>query len=173
MPADEQVEGSLPDYAPNELSPTHFHMIAMRAAGMRPGEIAKALGYSNSRVSVILNDPRAKQLVSRMTGDVLREFQLDVGEQIVSYAAEAAETVAGLMRMAESEQVRLSASKDILDRAGYKPKEVVTHMHAEIDHEDAQRILTALRESKEKAPELEFVEDSAGVFRQKDDVAGS
>lgn len=163
---------NLPVGSPKEFSTTHWHMFAMRAAGMRPGEIADATGYSASRVSVILNDPRAKAIVARMTGDVLRDFQLDVRDLIQSYTGEAVETVATLMRHAESEQVRLSASKDLLDRGGFKPKEVVTHAHVEIDHEDAQRILSALHESQQQAPALEMVEDSAGVFRSTSDVPG-
>ena len=162
----------LPVGAPKEFSATHWHMFAMRASGMRPGEIASALGYSPSRVSVILNDPRAKALVARMTGDVLRDFQLDVRDLIQSYTGEAVETVATLMRHAESEPVRLGAARDLLDRGGFKPKEVVTHAHVEIDHEDAQRILGALKEAKEEAPVFEMVEDSAGVFRSSDDVTG-
>lgn len=162
----EYAEGAgLREWEPDEFGPQHMQMLAMRAAGMRPGEIAAATGYSVSRVSVILNDPRAKTLISQMTGQMLREFQLSVRETIQSYSGEAIETIATLMRHAESEQVRLGAAKDMADRAGYKPREVITHAHVEIDNEDALRILDAIKEAGMDEPELEFLQDSAGVFR--------
>lgn len=165
IPREQAEQAGLREWEPLEFGPQHMQMLMMRAAGMRPKEIAEATGYSQSRVSVILNDPRAKKLIPQLTGQMLREFQLDVREMIQSYSGEATETIGSLMRHAESEQVRLASAKDLLDRAGFKPKEVVQHTHVEIGADDAKRILAAIMEAREPEPELEFIQDSSEVFR--------
>lgn len=167
-------DGSAPvPFAASELDPTHMQMLVLRAAGLRPGQIAEITGYSPSRVSVVLNDPRAKAMIHRMAGDNIRQQLVDARELIQSYVGEAIETVAELMRDAESEPVRLGAAKDILDRGGFKPKEVVSNESVSIANEDARRILEALREARQPEPALDFVEDSAGVFRKVEDVTGA
>lgn len=159
-----------PPYTPAELSPTHLQMLTLRAAGLRSGQIAELVGYSPSRTSTILNDPRSKAMIERMAGDLLRSNLAEARELIQSYAKEAVETVAALMREAESEPVRLGAAKDLLDRGGFKPKEVIQSDQVNIGDEDARRILEALREARQPEPALEFVQDSHGVFKQAGDV---
>ena len=157
-------------YAPKKLGDIHRQMIAMRVSGMRNKEIAELLGYTQSRVSIILSDPRAKELAAKLGGEVIREFQKDVGESIKSYTAEALESIVHLMRHAESESVRFGASRDIMDRGGFKPKETVTLAHVAIESEDARRILDAIQEAREPIEELVMVEDSAGVFAVEDEL---
>lgn len=53
-----------------------------------------------------------------------------VGESLGLSATVAASKLLNLARGAKSEYVQLEASKDILDRAGYKPPDKQLHMHA-------------------------------------------
>ena len=53
-----------------------------------------------------------------------------VGESLGLHATTAAAKLLSLARGAKSEYVQLEASKDILDRAGYKPPDKQLHMHA-------------------------------------------
>jgi len=64
-------------------------------------------------------------------------LELKRRERIISYLEEKAEDASSIVydlaREAESEQVRLSAAKDILDRAGFKPVERSQNVTLEID----------------------------------------
>jgi hypothetical protein len=53
-----------------------------------------------------------------------------VGESLGLNATTAAAKLLSLAKGAKSEYVQLEASKDILDRAGYKPPDKQLHMHA-------------------------------------------
>jgi len=53
-----------------------------------------------------------------------------VAELVGTSAIDAAHAVAELSRSGKSEYVRLEASKDILDRSGFKAPEKVSHQHA-------------------------------------------
>tara|TARA_R100000951_G_scaffold29283_1_gene25380 strand:+ start:7623 stop:7997 length:375 start_codon:yes stop_codon:yes gene_type:complete len=53
-----------------------------------------------------------------------------IGESLGLNATTAAAKLLGLARGAKSEYVQLEASKDILDRAGFKPPDKQLHLHA-------------------------------------------
>ena len=53
-----------------------------------------------------------------------------VGESLGLHATTAAAKLLNLARGAKSEYVQLEASKDILDRAGFKPADKQMHLHA-------------------------------------------
>lgn len=53
-----------------------------------------------------------------------------VGDSLGLHATTAAAKLLNLAKGAKSEYVQLEASKDILDRAGYKPPDKQMHLHA-------------------------------------------
>jgi len=165
-PATIKHEGLKP-WEPQEISSRHKYVVALSALGMRGFEIAELIGMSESRVSVLLRDPRLEALKRDLTGEAIRELSRDAGSIIKSHVAEAAETMASLMRGAESENVRRLASADLLDRAGHKPKETVQHQVVHIDADATEALKEALAEARKPEEELEFIQDSSGVFVER------
>lgn len=69
----------------------------------------------------------AEETISRWKNDdeFLKEYESAVRRSMSGYAVKAFQRVVYLAEHADSEQVQLSAAKDILDRVGYKPKDSV------------------------------------------------
>jgi phosphoribosyl-AMP cyclohydrolase len=73
----------------------------------------------------------------------------NVSEYIEGHATGAASRVVDLSKTADSDAVRLNANKDILDRAGFKPKEVSeVEVKKTYDEEQIQR---AIKEIQDKS----------------------
>ena len=94
------------------------------ADGCSITEAASKAGYANGesgRVSAskALRQPHVQQYMMQR-----------VGETLGLNATTAAAKLLNLARSAKSEYVQLEASKDILDRAGFKPADKQMHLHA-------------------------------------------
>lgn len=145
-------------YQPKSWSSTHRYIVLLEIAGKKPGEIAQIVDMDISRVSVILNDPRAELdriSFSQKAVDTL----IDVQSKLQIYAHEALEEVVDEMRHSQKEVIRQRASFGILDRAGYTPirKEVVAAQ--ELPSEVADRMREVADELKEYTrPTYEYVE---------------
>lgn len=169
-----QIEDSgsydLKPWAPAKFKPQHEQMILLYALGlMKPGELAEKFGMSFSRVSIILNDPRAEEMIARFKADSIRDLQAETKEVIQSAAKEAAQTVVGLMRNAQSERIRQTSAFDILDRAGFQAKDVQIRVTGTIEKDAAEVLREAMRESMQELEPLEMVQDSAGIFHPKEE----
>lgn len=125
---------------------------------------------SESRISVIRNSPSGKAFLEQQSAEIVQRITEDTRELITSYANEAVSTVAGLMRGAENEGIRLRAAQDLLDRGGFKPVERQAVMHVEVDGEDITRLVSALNEARQPEPELEFVEASHEIFKRANEI---
>jgi hypothetical protein len=168
------MEGNgLKKWEPKKINSRHQHVAALKAAGLRNKEIAELTEYSPSRVSVILGDPRIVALVNQFTSQIVTNVTQDTGEYIKGHTLEAAQSVVALMRGAESEQVQLSASKDLLDRGGFKAKEQIQVTNDYIEGREVSRLVAALEEAATPPPALDFVEDSAGVFRPAGEITSA
>lgn len=166
-PAAREESTTLADYQPKEFSPRHKQIIALAAAGTPNKEIAQIVDMSPSRISTIINDPRGQYLLDKMTGQFVRELSTSTREVIQSHSLEMAEIIVHLARHADSEQVQLRAARDMLDRGGFKAKDVSVVASVDISRADINEMSKRLKESFEDPDELEFVEDSAGVFSHK------
>lgn len=161
----DRMNKGLKPWEPNELGPRHKQMVVLSAAGMKNKDIGELLGMSDSRVSVILNDPRAVKLRERLAAEIVQQLTESAAEVLAGYQVEAAHTMGTLMRHAESENVRRMSAADILDRTGHKAREGGGNQGGiEIDPEIAEALLQGMREARQKPKELTFVKDSAGVF---------
>ncbi len=157
----------LKPWEPKELSDRHLHAIALAASGMKNNAIAALLDMSESRVSVILNDPRSRQIRAQLSSDFVSKLMTDTREVIQGHALEAVHTVVDLMRNAESERVRQTSAFDILDRAGFKPVERSITAKVELPDGAAQTFREAVSELREHDErEIEMVEDSSGIFHR-------
>lgn len=161
----------LKPWEPENLSPLHKNILTLIAAGMRAREISNMEGMpTESRISVIKNSPAGKAFLAEVSSQVVQNITEDVSELISSHSREAVMTVVKLMRTAESETVQLQASKDLLDRGGFKAAERHEVIHMEVAPEDVNRILAAMNEMEQEEPELHFYEDSSGLFKKEDEI---
>jgi len=112
---------------------TSRHRALMRRllAGMTLREACEELGYSVSRASVIVNSPLFQEEMRRMQEEIDGKFVEAEGEKIhtdivrrklKNLAKEAINTLEGCLGD-RSGSVRVSAAKEILDRAGYVKEE--------------------------------------------------
>lgn len=115
---------------PQKLSPIHKHMCALRATGMQVQEVAEITGYTPQQVSNVLAHPDADAMVNRLSTDLAMRITDDVGQQIQAATGEAFQKVVHLMRHGENDRIQQVSAFDILDRGGFKPKEI--HVNADI-----------------------------------------
>lgn len=97
---------------PQELNQTHLECIRLMLEGKRQREIAKIIGVDETTICVW---KRTQIFVDELSRQNKERFKL--------MAVEAAKEIQRLASSAKNENVRLQASKDILDRAGLKPKD--------------------------------------------------
>lgn len=140
---------------PQNMSPRIEAIICMDLAGKGTGDIARELGLTDARVSVIKGSPMYKQqreTAKRELQEMYREKQTDrlvsgdpVEQALKDAALRAAQTKIELMENGRSEFVKLAASGDILDRAGYKSHQEKTVVSVTITDKMADRFEKALK----------------------------
>jgi hypothetical protein len=139
---------------PEKMSNRIEAIMCMDLAGKGTGDIARELGMTASRISVIKGSPMYQSAIvlerDRLK-EVYREKQTDrlisgdpVEQVLKDSALEAARCKVELMNNGKSEFVRLAASGDILDRAGYKAHQDKTKVTVEITEKMASRFENAL-----------------------------
>ena len=117
---------------PLELNSRHRVMMRLLLAGKSPTEIAKEMGYTMSRVSIITNSELFKKEKEKMSDKINALFidceatkvQTDrVRIRLDEEALPSLEKVIGLRNSAKNERVQQISAFDILDRAGYSKVE--------------------------------------------------
>lgn len=113
-------------------APEKMNIIAVVAAyymfGLNEYETAMALGCTEQQVQRIKMTEAFSTLVETMSRNIVEADSDDVRTMIVAHSRDAVRTVVSTMG-SENEQVALAAAKDILDRAGHRPADVVEHRH--------------------------------------------
>jgi phage terminase small subunit len=94
------------------------------ATGCSITEAAKLAGYADGESG------RVSASKALRTGHVQQYMMQRIGESLGLNATVAAAKMLTLARGAKSEYVQLEASKDILDRAGFKAPDKHMHLHA-------------------------------------------
>jgi predicted transcriptional regulator len=140
-------ESELKPWEPERIRPIHQQIVALAACGLKNKEIAEKLGVSESHVSVILNHPETQDLKNQLTTDYVVALTRNTRTRIEAAANEAIDKVVALMRHGKSEQVQQRSAFDILDRAGFKPREVHVNTNINLNREDAQMLTDALHET--------------------------
>lgn len=119
----EERGGYLSPIGTKRLLPHHRKMARMLVNGMRPGEIAKAVGLSNTQVSRVQGSPVFQKYLEQLYEKAeLKDY--DAGNIIRENAAKAAAVLVEdlYQDVDESEKARYtrqSAAKEILDRSGF------------------------------------------------------
>lgn len=144
------------EWEPEVFSQRHKLAVLMQAAGLKNWEIAEELGFSESRVSVILNDPRARAVLEQYSREVVDSLT-DVRLRLKYYANEALTEVVEEMRHSDDPRVRQRAAFGILDRAGYSKIEKRFVATAQVDPDAARLMADALHESRDGDQGAEYV----------------
>jgi hypothetical protein len=143
-----------------KLKPKHLQMLLMSAAGFSNGAIASATGYTESRISVILNHPDSLAVLSALIS-MAAEDTLDVKSRIQAHAGEALDIALDVMRNTRNDNVRKDAAFEILKMAGYSgvDKKATLHVHR-LEAPQAERIVEGLGsiEEDEDIDVSEFME---------------
>lgn len=110
---------------PDKLNDRHMLAAYKEAAGMKPIQIAQEVGLSPGRLHVVRTSGLYQVFIEGIRREV-REKVTDRASQLVDAFNEEAmpafDTVQELHRNADTDNVRLGAAKDILDRAPDAPK---------------------------------------------------
>lgn len=129
-------------------------IICMDLAGKGTNDIARELGMTAARISIIKGTPLYIQQREIERDKLKNLFQDKQSDRLVSgdpvenalkdAALDAAKTKIDLMHNGKSEFVKLAASGDILDRAGYKSHQDKTLLSVTITEKMADRFERAI-----------------------------
>lgn len=149
------TEGPEKPWQPKNWGPQHRMAVRLQVMGFKNKEIAQSLSLTESRVSIILNDPRAVAEREDAMDDIASNM-LDLNKKLKVHAVEALEEVVDEMRHSKDERIRQRASFGILDRAGYTPVQKHQKVEPEVPADVADRMLTAMEEMKNTAVEADY-----------------
>jgi hypothetical protein len=135
-------------WSPKEIRRRHELVCALHACGWRGKDIAEHVGYSQSRVSIIVNDPRSREIIDSYAG-AFSSIATDVKEKLEFLSIEAVEEVAQVMRSAEKDETRLRAAFGVLDRGGYGKAMKVIRQDDGLTDDAIERLASGLIEAKE------------------------
>ena len=132
---------------------SHHAVARLFAAGLRPGEVAEASGYSLNRVSVLSADPQFQELIIHYRATVTEAF----ADGVMEYAQRQISVRNKTLRMMEDqldkadendEDVPLNTLLRIhdsqADRTGFGKRSTVVNINADF----AARLERAIKESK-------------------------
>lgn len=142
---------SRPTYTPERVRPRHRIAIALYESGWKSGDIAKALGYTPARMSVILNshNPHLQDFKAQFASQVADNVH-DVHTRFKLYANEMLDILVGHARRenAKPELSRLAA-RDILFMAGFTPVKKQLSLEGKLPTEDLKRAFDKIAEANE------------------------
>lgn len=107
-----------------KFAPQHINIIMLRAAGFRSGEIARWLELDPVYVSVVLNHPYGKKLISALVQHTAAGVT-DIKTRLSIYASDMLDKIYGLA-LQESDLEKVSkVGFALLDRAGHGPTQKI------------------------------------------------
>lgn len=135
---------------PKDVGTSKVQLImAYDLCGWQGNRIAAEVGMTPPRVSIIRNTPLYQQQLAKRKEELHQQVLAEKSGKIVAgdpveqllkeRALDALQKKLGLMENAQSEFVQSSAASDILDRAGYGPKQKTTRRVIEVTDKMADR----------------------------------
>lgn len=159
-------------WEPKVLTAAHINMVMDRAAGFSLVEIGARWEYTPQQVANVLAQPDAQLILSTILS-VQAEKLTDIDSRIKAMSHEALNVKVEILRSPDaSPAVRDRVASDILDRAGYAPKQKI-----ETDH--THRILmpaqaaTGLRDALEASRRVALVDYTMHLQKPDAEVAAS
>lgn len=101
-------------------------LLVFELLGLNPRETSKMLSMSERKIELLRNKDEYQKLRKQAEQNLRTSSEDAVRDIIASKATTAANKVASLMN-SDDERISLSASRDILDRAGHRPVDTVEH----------------------------------------------
>ena len=136
-----------------KVRPRHRMIVQMHLAGWKDTEIAKELGYTPTRVAMILksDNPELKR-VREETGELVARH---MGDLVLRFRAESAKSLDTLVEIrdkvdAPSSERRLSALA-ILDRAGYAPVRKQINLDTNVPLQELKGVIGQIESANEVA----------------------
>lgn len=123
----------------------HRKVVALEMSGLKSQEIAQIMGYSEAKVSIILNDDRADIDRRELAGKIADRVQ-DTHLRLQLLANEALDEIVDEMRSSADENVRQRAAFSILDRGGYSKINKTIVARQPLDEEVVDRLEEAMSE---------------------------
>lgn len=112
--------------------PEKMNVISVVAAyylfGLEDWEIAHAVGCTEKQVGNMKMTAPFTEMIDAMRRNIVEGEAEDVRSMLAEGAHTAARTMIGAMQ-SPNEQNRIVAAKDVMDRAGFRPVDVVEHKH--------------------------------------------
>ena len=93
--------------------------------GMDDYEISIATGLSEIQVATIRSRPQFEEMLQSIVDQVMGSQTEEIRHLFTQHSRGAVETVADIMHNAEDDFARLGAAKDLLDRAGHRPADLI------------------------------------------------
>jgi predicted transcriptional regulator len=139
-----------PLYSPGRVRPRHRIAVMLHESGWKSGDIAKCLGYTEARVSVILNshNPGLQRLRVEFASQVADQVQ-DVHSRLKLYANEMLTRLVTHARQIERPELSRLAARDILHMAGFSPVKKVFAIEARLPVEDLKKLVSNIEEANE------------------------
>lgn len=135
-------------YEPDTWSPKHEMVARLHGVGIPNRKIASLLGLTESRVSIILNDARARPAVEDTLEAHKRQMESLHG-RLAAGAGSALDVIEDQIHNDELDaRVRQKASFGWLDRAGYTPVQKQIVLGGNIPAEALAGVMDALRTSE-------------------------
>lgn len=137
----------------NKLRTTHHEMARLLALGLKDVDISRIMGYSQSRISILKNDPLFKELMEHYSA-MRDNIVVDVGSRLSSLSVTALELIQERL-IDEPEGLTMKDLQGIaelsLDRSGYGKQQVnvnvntsaatLAEIKAKIEREHRGRVL--------------------------------
>jgi hypothetical protein len=124
-----------------ELSIRHKQIGSLHFQGLKTTEIAERLGLNIGTVDRVLSNPLCKSYINGLC-DRSDNTVIDVRRKIAEGTLFAVDKIVDLIKDDETTaSVQLNASKDILDRGGYKPVEKHASMTAAFSADEIMELL--------------------------------
>lgn len=134
----------------NRLRDTHHLLARLLAEGLRPVEVSAVTGYSQSRISILQNDPAFKELLTFYRNNVGRNY-VNVHERLAMVALEA--TAALHERLLEQPgEIKtgelIEVAKMAHDRTGMGPTAKVQSMHVTLSADEMKALKEEVKEGQ-------------------------
>ena len=141
-----------PVYTPARVRPRHRIAVMLHESGMRPKDIAAALGYTQARISVILNshNEHLKQVRVGFATQVADNIT-DVGMRFKLYANEMLDILLKHARDPEDKANSRLSARDILYMAGFTPVKKQMNLNADLPVEELRTLVGKINEANDAA----------------------
>ena len=102
-------------FHPLKLSMKHRMIAYLTAMGKGPTEISKEIQMTPSRITAIKGSPLFRELVKKLQDEHIEMSKATLSDRLLGFAPDAIDALGELSKLADTDSVRVSASKGILE----------------------------------------------------------